>query len=426
MGHYAPMIARYRTRYDVWARRQHLVALVACLVTAAGILYAPRQFVLWPDSRDYLDLARSLADGRGFSLPFLPQMCGRMPGYPALLAWSGYLANNPPGRERAPLWQALMVGVTVLALGWMGTLLADTRAGFAATCLGAGYLPLYANGIAVLTEAAVTAAFVVALALVVALLSGKGGWLAALGAGLGFGLGSLVKATVLGFPLVLAPLLAVYALKRRRRLIVPLILMYVVFAVPVVGWTVRNVRVCGLLSPSSTDGALHLWFGTRPDVAEFARHGTGYGFALPEFKALCQGEHYLTASAAARFTAAAKQNIRRDPWGVVGRGLANVAFLWLTPITMRLVPNTPLNVCLTLVRLALWAAIITGFVGAWRRGAGYPALALGLVFVYLTLSFTLILAIPRTLTPFIPAFFPLAGLGIVQLIEGWRTRKVRG
>jgi 4-amino-4-deoxy-L-arabinose transferase-like glycosyltransferase len=409
-------------RFDRWTRWQHLVALAAGLVTVAGIYAAPHPRVVWPDSTEYLELARNLAAGRGFSYDDAPATRGRMPGYPALLAWSGYLAHNPPGHERAPLVQALFVALTVLAAGWIATLIGGSRTGPIAAVMCALYLPLYANAVAVLTECMTTALFMLGLAVCVAVLTGRRSLLLGAAAGLSLGLASLVKATPMGYPVVLALLFGIYLLRRDRRAGATVAVLYLAFAVPVVGWAYRNWEVSGHFSPTSTDSAVNFWWGTHPRIADFRREGTGFAMKLPEYFTLLQGERYDAPDAAARFMAAGRRNLAADPVGVVGRGLVNAMYVWLTPMTMRFVPSVPLNAVLTVVRLGLWLLVLIGAIAAWREGQGFAVAAIALVFVYVTLTLTVFLAMHRLVTPFMPAFFPLAAMGAVRMGERWRQR----
>jgi hypothetical protein len=143
---------------------------------------------------------------------------------------------------------------------------------------------------------------------------------------------------------------------------------------------------------------------------------------LPEYKAILQGEAYNSPGAAARFMAAGKRNLASDPVGIVWRGLVNVTYIWLTPMTMRFVPSRALNGALTLVRLALWVLAVVGGVAACRRGQKYAVAAIALVFLYVTAALVLLLAMHRLVTPFVPALFPLAAVGVRQL---WTSRQQR-
>ncbi len=123
-------------------------AVVALALRAAFGLFYWVDKPLTHDEREYLALARSLTEGRGFAYDpsehtGTGQQFGRAPGYPAFLALigggRGRVDSSPDGVKIA---QAVVGAATVWLIGLIALGAAGPRAGIAAAAIAAVYPPL--------------------------------------------------------------------------------------------------------------------------------------------------------------------------------------------------------------------------------------------------------------------------------------------
>jgi 4-amino-4-deoxy-L-arabinose transferase-like glycosyltransferase len=296
--------------------RRMIVALALAgvlLRLAFGLIYWVGK-PLTHDEREYLALARNVAEGRGFMYDGMrdsgttPQF-GRAPGYPMFLASIG--AGEPEG-DSAPLRvkvaQALVGGAIVWIVGLLGWRARGPRAGVFAAAIAAAYPPLvwmpaYVFSETVYSLFALSAAFVLQLAVdrcdaahtgipIVRFVhggvetgaptirpvhggveSGRGGRPLALAAGALIGAAILIRPAMLFF----VPVAVLWLLGRRRHV---LAIAMLASAVAVVApWTARNYRVHGRFVMIASEGGVTFWTGNHP----LAR-GEGDLAANPEIK----------------------------------------------------------------------------------------------------------------------------------------------
>jgi len=140
-----------------WSGRGRRWLPLFCGALAVRLLYWAFVHPGWiPDSDadQYVQLARNLAGGRGFSLQY-PQLevhptAFRPPLYPALLAPGAWLAGDALWPAR--LLQAVIGSGTAVLAGVLAARVGGRRAGVIATALVAVYPPLLANDTVTLTE----------------------------------------------------------------------------------------------------------------------------------------------------------------------------------------------------------------------------------------------------------------------------------
>lgn len=297
------------------ARRWILAAAIAGvgLRAAFGLLYWVDK-PLTHDEREYLALARSLTDGRGFAYDETEdigtgQRFGRAPGYPLFLALIGAgrsvpqedvpAAHRPPaaggpahgappaGREltrqddplaagpaptaaaahspaRVKIAQAFVGGAAIWLVGVITWRAAGPLAGVLGAAIAAVYPPLVWTPAYVFSEtlysvlALLTAHTLQLAADDRAYGQGRRGRLLTIGAGVLAGAAILTRPAMLFF----LPL-AVIWLVARRQVMVALVFVAVTAAV-LTPWTVRNVRAYDRFVLVASEGGVTFWTGNHP------------------------------------------------------------------------------------------------------------------------------------------------------------------
>lgn len=323
---------------DTRARR--LILLAAILAFGLRLLFGLAYWVDKPlthDEREYLALADSLREGRGFTYGpdhdsgTAPQF-GRAPLYPMFLAAIGATEPSAHGSPaRVKIAQAALGALLVLLIGAIAGRSAGPRAGVIAAFLAGVYPPLVWYPAYVLSETlysvlAIAAAFVLQAS---ADRTGReqnvraGGPLALLG-------GALAGAAVLTRPAMLffIPLAAIWLVVRQRHV---LALALAAAAVAVIApWTARNYRVYDRFVLVAAQGGVNFWTGNHP----LAR-GDGDLAANPELKraelAFREAHPALTAEELEPlYYRDALHHIGQDVGGWVGL-LARKAFYTIVP-----------------------------------------------------------------------------------------------
>lgn len=238
------------------------------------------------DEREYLLLARNLADGRGFAYlrpdgsPAPGEHFGRAPLYPLFLA--GVMQFTRPGSVVNPaaatsppagavldatpdiqvdpealrairVAQSCLGGVIVWLIAWLAHLSAGPKAAVAAAALASFYPPLVWTPAFVWSE---TLYGVLALACAGVLMVARG-W-AGLAAGALAGLAVLTRPAMLFFLPMILPWLC---WKRRWR---EAVLVTLACAMVVAPWTLRNVREYGRFVLVASEGGITFWTGNHP------------------------------------------------------------------------------------------------------------------------------------------------------------------
>ena len=237
---------------------------------AFGLLYWTGK-PLTHDEREYLALAQSVGEGRGFVYDTAhesgtAQQFGRAPAYPLFLATIGAgSADATSSPARVKIAQSVVGAILVWLVGTIAARAAGGRAGVVAAGIAAIYPPLVWISAYVFSETLYSA-----LALGAVLLldqataradkegNARAGGAATLGAGLLTGVAILVRPVMLFF----LPLAALWLWRRRRAsLAVALLVTAVAVVAP---WTARNYRVYGRFVLVASEGGVTFWTGNHP------------------------------------------------------------------------------------------------------------------------------------------------------------------
>jgi len=218
------------------------------------------------DEREYLLLARNVAEGRGFAhlqpdgAPVPGEHFGRAPIYPVLLAGIVRAAGMPPDGDAALLRsvrivQAALGGALVWLVAWLAGRAAGPAAAAAAAWLAAVYPPLVWTPAYVWSE---TLFSVLALGCAAVLSLERRTSPALAAAGVLAGVAVLTRPAMLFF----LPLAAAWlAWKREWR---GAVLFALACALVVLPWTVRNVREYGRFVLVASEGGITFWTGNHP------------------------------------------------------------------------------------------------------------------------------------------------------------------
>ena len=250
--------------------RRHMVAAVVAgllLRLAFGLIYWNGK-PLTHDEREYLSLAASVAEGRGFVYDSsfevgTGQQFGRAPGYPLFLAAIGAGGADPAGTPtRVKLAQALVGAAAVWVVGLLGVRAAGERSGAVAAWLAAVHPPLVIMPAYVLSETlystiALASAVVLHDAVAAPDRAGAGRARGALAGGL-CGLGALVRPAMLLF----LPLAVLWLAFRRRYTLALVVSAAAVLTI--LPWTIRNFRVYDRFVLIASEGGVTFWTGNHP------------------------------------------------------------------------------------------------------------------------------------------------------------------
>jgi 4-amino-4-deoxy-L-arabinose transferase-like glycosyltransferase len=238
-----------------------LVGLLARL--AFGFGYWTDQ-PLTRDEQEYLSLARSLKDGRGFVYDDVltstgVEPFGRAPGYPAFLALVG---GGGPASTSVPavvkVAQAVVGAIGVLMVGVIALRLAGPRAAALAASAAAVYPPLVWIAGYALSEALFWPIGLLTAWLFDRALARPTAVPAALLCGVALGVGTLVRPALVVF----LPLAALLLVTRRQPLALAMITLGMIL---VVGpWTARNYIHHGRLVFVASEGGVTFWTGNHP------------------------------------------------------------------------------------------------------------------------------------------------------------------
>jgi 4-amino-4-deoxy-L-arabinose transferase-like glycosyltransferase len=260
------------------------VWLAVAVGIAARLAFALGYWVDKPlthDEREYLRLARNVAEGRGFvhlqpdGTPAPGEHFGRAPAYPVFLAAVIRVTGAPPAAD-VPLLRAIRIvqavlgGVLVWLVAWLGGRAAGPEAARAGGWLAAVYPPLVWTPAYVWSE---TLFSVLALATVAVLTLDRRRRGLYLAAGALAGLAVLTRPAMLFF----LPLAALWlAWKREWRGVV---LLSLACAFVIMPWTIRNAREYGRFVLVASEGGITFWTGNHPSAV-----GEGDLAANPQLK----------------------------------------------------------------------------------------------------------------------------------------------
>jgi 4-amino-4-deoxy-L-arabinose transferase-like glycosyltransferase len=245
------------------------VWLAVALGIAARLAFALGYWVDKPlthDEREYLLLARNVAEGRGFAhlqpdgTPVAGEHFGRAPAYPLLLAGilraAGVPGDHDPALLRAiRIVQSVLGGGLVWLLAWLAGRAAGPRAAVAAGWLAALFPPLVWTPAYIWSE---TLFSVLALGCAAVLSVERRTPRVYAAAGLLAGVAVLTRPAMLFF----LPLAVLWLAWRREWRGV--VLISLACALVMLPWTIRNVREYGRFVLVASEGGITFWTGNHP------------------------------------------------------------------------------------------------------------------------------------------------------------------
>ena len=239
--------------------------LILAAAGAAVILRLGFGFLYWTnkplthDEREYLSLAASIAEGRGFTytpsddLGTSPQF-SRAPGYPAFLALLAPSADATGTPAAIKIVQSVLGGIAVLLIASIAGAAAGERVAVAAAGLAAVYPPLVWISAYALSEALYLP---IVLGCVV-LLTRADTVSRGIAAGLLVGIAVLIRPGTLVF----LPFAAFWLVRYRSRTLAVLFILAV--AAVMLPWTARNYRTYGRVVLVASEGGVTFWTGNHP------------------------------------------------------------------------------------------------------------------------------------------------------------------
>ncbi len=256
-------------------RGRRLIAAAAAAGLIVRLAFALLYWVDRPlthDEREYLALAASLTEGRGFAYDAsheagsTPQY-GRAPVYPLFLAAVGAGTRTfDSAPARVQIAQSIVGALGVWLIGLLAARAGGPRAGVAAASIAAVYPPLVWISAYVLSETLYSALALAAVMLLDLALdrtaeserrTDSPAPLALLSGAL-TGVAILVRPAMLFF----LPLAALWLLYRRQAKIA--VLLVAAAVVVVAPWTVRNVHTYGRFVLVASEGGVTFWTGNHP------------------------------------------------------------------------------------------------------------------------------------------------------------------
>jgi 4-amino-4-deoxy-L-arabinose transferase-like glycosyltransferase len=391
--------------------RRMLVAIVV-LGVVARIAMSVRGFGVLDDPDNYLPLARSLAEGRGYV--FNGRLTAyRPPLYPLVLApFVGLLGNRGLAWGIAGLHVALgamTVAATGLAARRWG--LSSRRALIAAAIVACDPV-LVAQCRSVMTET--LSAFLVAATL--ALLA-EGTWRGALAGGVGFGLASLCRPSLLpAAGLTALAALAVGPGSWRQRLLRAGVLALATVAT-LAPWAWRNARVFGEPVWTTTHGGYTLALANNPVYYEEVLHGPPGAVWSGENQArwvdaINTPARGLSEPAADRyFRAQGLRMLTARPADFARASLARWGRFWSVAPSGSVYPRW-LRVTTAVWTAPLWLTLIVGLTrrGLWR----WPEISAPMILVALSVVHLIFWTDLRMRAPIVPAIALIAAAANVH------------
>jgi 4-amino-4-deoxy-L-arabinose transferase-like glycosyltransferase len=243
------------------------LALVIGLVVRVGILLQTTD--LEPaigDELQYVQLATSLVDGRGFAWATGEPTSLRPPLYPALVAgiWK---TTGTRSFQAVRAVQVVLSLVTMLLVFQIGRRAFGPRAGAMAAALTFLYPDFIFLNSLILTESLFTL-LVVAFVLLAVMLVERPTAATAAACGVALGLAALTRSVVWPTPLLLCPLLLLLLGGTwRQRVAMPAVVL-LGFLVVVAPWAARNTRLQGVITIVDTMGGMNLRMGNYEHTPE--------------------------------------------------------------------------------------------------------------------------------------------------------------
>jgi len=314
------------------------------------------------DEKEYLALAASVAEGRGFTYGNTHDMgtgqrFGRAPGYPAFLSLFQPASETHAAPRAIQLAQAVCLTLGVLMIAAITRAAAGDRAAVIAAWLAALYPPLIWIPAYVLSESLYLP---LALGCTLLLTRERPGHVIA--AGIVAGAAILVRPAMLLF----VPLATLWLLRRKQTSLAAIFVL--VAACTVLPWTIRNLRTYERFVLVASEGGVTFWTGNHP----LAR-GEGDLAANPQLKAAeidFRRTHAGLSSEALEplyYRDALRMISERPGWWLVL--LAKKAFYTVVPAGPSYTLHSTKYLLTTVVPYAMLAPLaIAGFIWIARHG----------------------------------------------------------
>jgi len=372
-----------------------IVAVAARLAWIAVWDPPENLLAVFPDIEQYQNIAGSIQAGLG---PVTPDgaIAARVPVYPIFLALCERLFGS---FESAAILQAILNASAVFLLWGIGRRLVSERAGIIAAAIMAVYpLQVFCSGL-LLTEALSTTLLAVVFLYLVSLAQ-RFQWRKAAVVGLGFGLATLLKPSVLLLVFFAWPF---WLLLRRKagRGTLEYAACVVFFLVAMAPWTVRNYALTGSFIPTTTMFGKSLYEGVGPQAD-----------GAPCFEKINENPPQEVMPNAdpvtkdRQYRAAAWREIRRDPRRIATLALVKLRRFW-NPVPNFAQFRKPLYVAVGIA--SLLPVIVLAFVGVLRMRRPFAALFLLCPVLYFTLLHVILVGSVRYRVPVTPFLFVLAG-----------------
>ncbi len=401
-----------------------------------------------PDGKHYEEMARSLAEGKGFCLNGHPTSW-RSPFYPAYVSVFMRVTARPLIAVR--LSQCVLGALTCLLAGLLGACLCDRRVGLVTAAACAASYELIVLNAYILTETLFTALLLAGLLLVLGSFrhmmrgicvtsadggpppfrSGRGrpapglvaadgrfvgtGRFSTIAGGAVLGLMTLTRASGLLLPLVLGACLLLEArrsgalMRAGRRLL----LLLVVFAATLLPWIVRNNHIHNKFILLTSEPGKLLYCGYGPSVTG----GTGGWFCYGKDVTLPPEQQDMTESEKSHhLVRAAVEHALSDPLraiGLIPRKFWNMWRPWVSGASR----SSTLAASLFYLPVVLLAAA-SPFVARSRRRNLLPIYG---VVLYMVALHAMILGAVRFRYPVMPLLVLLASACLCHACERWRA-----
>lgn len=383
------------------------------------------------DAQDYHRLAVGLVEGRGYVNEAGASTAWRPPAYPIFLAGvyklTGVYKIFEVSVTRATITQALIGGLTVLALIALGVLILDWRAALIAGTLAAIYPAFVWLPRLLLSENLSLFLLLVSLcAIALYLRTSRVGWMIVFA--VVCALNTLVRGANLFLPFAVALGLIVIWWRNRSlnrgqiipALLMPLLVMFVAFVVTLLPWTVRNYRVFHQFIPIATQDGITLYASYWPPQQNGKLiWGTLPGNEDPVIKAAAQaGDEPATSKYLQRVTL---DRLRAEP-SFFFRLIPSKLISLLVPFDWEIFPHAPgtmrtLNVGYLLILLPA----LFGFLTMLRERVRLQWL-LWIVWVMVLLQAVLFYGSPRFRLPAELVGLLPAAVGVAKIWEFLKHR----
>ncbi|HRB81211.1 MAG TPA: glycosyltransferase family 39 protein [Nitrospira sp.] len=233
-------------------------------------------------------------------------------------------------------------------------------------------------------------------------------WLDA-GAGLCLGLATLTRGTTQFLPLLL-PLVLVWFIKDRRRVLRSSGVMLACFVLVVFPWSLRNYLVLHEVIPIGTNSSVILWGSSKPlltidsrvkELPQLYDRARAKGIvAAPPDASPSEKDRYFLQLAIENY----RQAVRNDPLGLIELLITKFVRLWYST------ESGNNETVILLVNLFIYPLALVGAVAVWKERNPFGLLLFGVV-IYFALLHWATLPLFRYILPVMPIILCLACLG---------------